>query len=421
MTPTLTYDKFDFTPHLTSQNEIRIRIDFLLSDLLMRWHAYKSEYKDRAFGVYYPAVGLRYLLGKNQYKEIIQNLSSAQVIEKIPMKETKSGFNKDLHVFKPLYNEPSKRNVEIPKYIQRPYNSILAYHRYKEKQLGSIDQQLTSNLKQFTIAKDVDLEIIRELFKENYPSYVDKCILGGHPYIPEEEYIFHADGNYHRYQRFNDASTLELANMVSIDRFGNRFHSPLTSIPKFIFNAGLMKIKDQSVIGIDLSQAQAVLLANYLGGLGGSDFTDAVNQTDDIYSYFQFKLGLASRDIAKTYVLKAINSRIESKEFQFFNKVFPIAGKKLHAIKCENLAENPNPSRYTNVGFLMQQEESRIFRPVWKVLMDKGITIGTKHDCILVPSRKVEKAMRIITSEMDKSIVHCKYEFHQELPIDNLK
>jgi hypothetical protein len=332
------------------------------------------------------------------------------------MKETRTGFNKNLHVLKPLYSEPSERNIEIPKYIQRPYNSILGFHRYKERQLGSIDHELATNLKHFSIAKDVDLEFVKALFRENYPSYVERCIQQEHRYISEEEYVMHADVDFHRYQRFNRAATLELMNMVNVDRFGNRFHSPLTSIPKFIFNAGLLKIRDQDVIGIDLRQAQPVLLANYLGELGGSDFTDAVNENDDIYTYFQIELGLPSRDIAKTYVMKAINSRIESKEFQFFCKSFPIAGKILHDIKCENLADNPNFRGYTNVGYLMQQEESRIFRSTWKALLDQGIILGTKHDCILVPSPKVEKATKIITTEMNKHIVHCKYEFHREFP-----
>jgi hypothetical protein len=114
--------------------------------------------------------------------------------------------------------------------------------------------------------------------------------------------------------------------------------------------------------------------------------------------------------------MKAINSRIESKEFQSFCVLFPVAGRILTEIKSMKIPDNPNPWRYTNAGYLMQQEESRIFRLLWKVLMDKNIIIGTKHDCILVPGSKVEKAAKIINTEMDRSIVHCKYEFHNEIP-----
>lgn len=416
MSTTLTYDTFDITKFLSTKDELRIRIDFFLTKLIQRWFAILSEFKEKAIGVFFLAQELRYIFGKNNYQEVVGLLTAAQIIEQLPDQEKSSGFNRNMYVFRPLILEPNQRFVEIPKYIRRPYNSFSAYYSHRAKNLSKIDLELASNLSHFDIAGNIDLHDLKELYRRNYPLYIEKCLKNGYRYISEEEYVWHADQNYHRFQGFNNASLLELSDWVKVDKFGNRFHSPLTSVPKFVFNAGLLKIKGEDVIGIDQRQAQPTLLANYLGGMADNDFTDRFNQTDDIYNYFNEQVGLGSRDIGKTYVMKAINSRIESKEFQTYCELFPKAGGMLVDLKRMTISENPNPLRYTNVGFLMQQEESRIFRTLWKALMDKNIIIGTKHDCILVPKTKTEKSLKIINKEMRKSIIHCPFDFHLEEP-----
>ena len=108
---------------------------------------------------------------------------------------------------------------------------------------------------------------IKKLFKDNYPIYRERNISQGVNFITEEEYIKNANDAIRIFQDFNNMHGLEMYEMVKVDLFGNRFHSTLTGVPKFIYNSGLVTLNGKKVIGIDLSQAQPSILSELCGRL----------------------------------------------------------------------------------------------------------------------------------------------------------
>lgn len=93
---------------------------------------------------------------------------------------------------------------------------------------------------------------------------------------------------------------------------------------------------------------------------------------------------------------------------------FPEASAVMELIKSIHLNINPTKDNYKNLSCLVYQEESRVFRRIWRKL-DEGIGwFLTCHDEITVPKTKTPHAHRIMNDILSEELGNIPFEIRPE-------
>lgn len=363
--------------------------------------------------VYLSSEELRFLLS-NQYNIILNKLKSKNLIK---IHEIHSGYGK----FYKLIALTSKTLSSIKKSSnlthKRVINGLNKYYLSKHKSLTGINKKVFSNLCKFKINITKE-EIIEELHKK-YPIYKKEKleyynnlatkkeknkkykILSLNEYMDQFKYL------YEYIQLWNNSCKIEKMAFVSIDKFGNRFHSIFTTLPSFIRK--YTKAKDfNNIISLDLKQSQPTILSKIIyDKYGDNEFTDAVNN-GDIYSLYPY-----SRKNAKAKFLRGIFANKHSNSFHELNQLFPSAGKTILELQKEKMYKGDEVlSCSKNTSCTLQRTESRIFRKIWDKLIFHDIRFINVHDCLYVDSSNKELVLDLFKGVLNTELAQTNYSIN---------
>ena len=151
------------------------------------------------------------------------------------------------------------------------------------------------------------------------------------------------------FQNFLTQKEKHLDAFFLVDNFSGRIHTPITSLKGSIREHLLLK--KENVVSLDVAQIQPLLLSFILNeNIGNNEFTDWIEQGEDIYLKFKEKLNLQSRDEAKTKFYEitfGIANKRLAEMFGFSNWI-----KWVNDVKSFVLQQNPNKRYFDDLILL---------------------------------------------------------------------
>jgi len=390
------YDMYFKEPTGSSRadQEFTFRLNFFFTKLRQKETALQFIFKDDFYGVYFSHTELEAIFGNKNYIPVIQQLTSDQLIEKATLSNSSRS---NLYIFKPHTREPLQYRAEVPLYLPKAFNAVNQYYTGKAKQLSETGKMQFQNLRLTSI--DISHTDFTQAVADHYLTYNQlKTESGFTPNTLKEYHIAHQH-LWNRLVDFNTSRGKALYDFVSEDRFGNRFHSIITQLPKFIKSKGVIKLHKEDTVELDLHQSQPCILAHILQDIDSSnDFSKTFHAEPDIYEYMMNRFSLSSRDAAKKMMFTMLFGKPHGKQQEEFRLMFPKAASIIKQIKTTKINENPSSKLHSNMAFKLQRYESKMFREVWKALHADRIRFLSVHDSVLVQKQHTEHARDIMST-----------------------
>ena len=136
---------------------------------------------------------------------------------------------------------------------------------------------------------------------------------------------------------------------------------------------------------LDLHQSQPSLLGHVLWSkIGDNSFSRELRECHDIYEIIKDRLGLPDRGAAKQQMFRMMFGFPKDKASKLFLEMYPDAGKWINQLKFTQMPENPSQKKHSNLAYLLQRLESKIFREIWQILDKEDIIFLTVHDEVIV-------------------------------------
>lgn len=160
-------------------------------------------------------------------------------------------------------------------------------------------------------------------------------------------------------------------------------------------------LKNEPVVSLDIGQIQPLLLSLILiENIGKNEFSEWINQGEDIYLMFKEKLNLQSREDAKTKFYEITFGIPNERLGEMFGKADWI--QWINQVKSMALPQNPNSKTkaHSNLAWLLQSTEVRIMRVIWQKLIDNDILFLTVHDEIIVRASDLDESYKIMEDEL---------------------
>lgn len=380
------YQYFDFG--------LTARENFFLTVVLQKyWQFYKLN--DDAYG-YIPVNELRIILGQDYVHSTIKKLIDAGYIEAVIHGASNSNkWGNTVYGYKPL--------IYDFKVVYGYFKFIEKYFDYRYKRLTASGKIVLAQLRKTKI--EITKDEFENALQQSYADYLKKPIKRHRNKQTIEQYINTNYWLYDRLKAFNSARGKEMYPYISMDDFGGRIHHIITSIPSTIRK--YVTISKVKIVELDLYQSQPTILAHLLEQyVPNNSFTNALTSNGGIYNQIQLQFNLKSRDEAKTMLFKMIYGHPFSNDAERFYQQFPDIKQPIVDIKSTKSKNNPSPKIYSNLAWLMQQEESRIFKKIWHSLKANRIPFLPIHDAILVrvKDRDVQTAERLMYQHLQKEL-----------------
>ncbi len=187
---------------------------------------------------------------------------------------------------------------------------------------------------------------------------------------------------------------------VTVDEFGHRFHSPVTSFPRDLRDNLLLEGKPTTAF--DIVQSQPTFLGIILNeAIGANEFSQWIEEGKDVYEILMDIVGLPTRDKAKDFFYKITFSWPSDRLSKTFGDAPWIQWiNQLKKVKLEANPHGHNP--HTNMAFLLQRCESKTMRKVWQELASADIPFLTIHDEVRVTTPTATEAEAIIKETLNK-------------------
>jgi hypothetical protein len=201
------------------------------------------------------------------------------------------------------------------------------------------------------------------------------------------------------FEHFLNQKEKHLNNFFLADNFSGRIHTPITSLKGSIREHLLLK--NENVVSLDVAQMQPLLLSLLLKeNIGSNEFTEWIEQGEDIYLKFKEKLILQSRDEAKTKFYEITFGKANQRLAEMFG--FSNWIKWVNDVKSFELPQNPNTKRkpHSNLAWLLQTTEVSIMRSIWQKLIDNDILFLTVHDEVIVRISDADETYQIMVGEL---------------------
>ena len=184
-----------------------------------------------------------------------------------------------------------------------------------------------------------------------------------------------------------------------VDKFSGRIHTPITSLQGSIRKHLLLK--NETVVSLDVAQIQPLLLSFILNeNIGNNEFTEWIENGEDIYLKFKEKLNLQNREEAKTKFYEITFGIANKRLAEMFG--FSIWIKWVNDVKSFVLQQNPNSKTkpHSNLAWLLQTTEVKIMRSIWQKLIDNDILFLTVHDEVIVRISDEDETYTIMVDEL---------------------
>ena len=201
------------------------------------------------------------------------------------------------------------------------------------------------------------------------------------------------------FQNFLTQKEKHLDAFFLVDNFSGRIHTPITSLKGSIREHLLLK--NENVVSLDVAQIQPLLLSFILNeNIGINEFTDWIEQGEDIYLKFKEKLNLQIRDEAKTKFYEITFGKANKRLATMFGNSNWI--EWVNDVKSIELKHNPNTKRkpHSNLAWLLQTTEVSIMRSIWQKLIDNDILFLTVHDEVIVRISDADETYQIMVGEL---------------------
>lgn len=201
------------------------------------------------------------------------------------------------------------------------------------------------------------------------------------------------------FQNFLKQKEKHLDAFFLADNFSGRIHTPITSLQGSIRKHLLLK--NEKVVSLDVAQIQPLLLSFILNeNIGINEFTQWIEQGEDIYIKFQEKLNLQNRDEAKTKFYEITFGKANQRLADLFGNSNWI--QWVNEVKSTSLTQNPNSNNkpHSNLAWLLQTTEVTIMRSIWQKLIDNDIIFLTVHDEVIVRESDADEVYQIMIDEL---------------------
>ena len=201
------------------------------------------------------------------------------------------------------------------------------------------------------------------------------------------------------FQNFLKQKEKHLDAFFLVDNFSGRIHTPITSLKGSIRKHLLLK--NEKVVSLDVAQIQPLLLSFILNeNIGINEFTQWIEQGEDIYIKFQEKLNLQNRDEAKTKFYEITFGKANQRLTDMFGNSNWI--QWVNEVKSISITQNPNSNNkpHSNLAWLLQTTEVTIMRSIWQKLIDNDIIFLSVHDEVIVRESDADEVYKIMIDEL---------------------
>lgn len=397
----------ELLPLYPAESERGQRLHLILTKAVQKSRHYLAEGRQDPY-IYFSYKEAT-LLGTRKYKEKFKILVDLGLLKPV-LHYNRHNKKQELLTFEPVILQPLRHGVSVSH--SRIENSLESYYRSRKRNLSSVvNRHLLPVLRKIQI--DITEEEYRKAVSDNYLTYVkefhDDYSNSRKQMLTYSAYVENSKHLYLKIKDFNSAHTDEIYSFISQDSFSGRVHTPITILPKFLKNRGIIKYKGESMTELDLQTFQPLLLADILDG---TDFAQWYYAVDDCYEALMAEFSLTSRRAAKRFMYKLMFGTIYGQKHKVFCNRFPEAGKKLTEWKTRIDDNNPRSYKYTregkrknnfhsNVAFKLQNREVKYMQMIWSKLGRENIPFVTIHDAVLVPTRYADIAESLITRYLD--------------------
>jgi tRNA(Leu) C34 or U34 (ribose-2'-O)-methylase TrmL len=198
-----------------------------------------------------------------------------------------------------------------------------------------------------------------------------------------------------------------------VDGFSKRVHTPVTT-QKSTQRPNLL-LYGKETTGLDAQTMQPLLLGKILySQIGENDFSQWLNDGNDIYLMLKERLGINTRGEAKKVFYKIFYSFPNKDLARMFGDANWINWINEYKSKPEPLnktvkhLENGSISYHNNLAWLLQYAEVKVMRKVWEALANAGIPFLTVHDELIVQKERANEAYNLFAEVMEKEFTYFK-------------
>ncbi len=391
-------------------------------------HRYRDNDKIKPHG-YISYEDSKIILGKKP-NEKIKEIINEGYIELYPFPDPNKYGNQS-YGFIPLIQPNGYRYVQSKKFDR--------YYKKNVQNLSPEGKIIYRNLHHAQFDLDA-IKFKKLIYDYAYPAYVKKTNPDKIKFNTADEYYDYILDVYDEIIRFNSSKGKRILDFISEDEFGNRVHTIISNVPAILRRTIL--IDGEETCEIDLSQSQPSITSSLLKSrIGNNTFSDTVENLG-LYEFLQEELELNSREEAKNYYFAMAYGSAYSDMAKKMYDFFPETREFLIELKQKLLPENPNSKKkkkltrprmvngvkkeyrnmnYTNFVYLIQQEESRIFRNLWNELNMARIKFLTVHDSVIVKKQDQMLASMIMETSLKEQIhpnikLNIKQGFERNVP-----
>jgi hypothetical protein len=193
----------------------------------------------------------------------------------------------------------------------------------------------------------------------------------------------------------------------TIDKFSGRIHTPISSLKSNI-RANIL-IEGEETTSIDVVTMQPLLLGLVLKEeIGQNDFSQWLDNGEDIYLIIQSKLNLENRNQAKECFFQILFSKPNQRLNQLFGNSDWI--QWINNFKNHPFEPNPNTfeKNHSNLAYLLQSKEVSMMKEIWQQLVARRIKFLSVHDEIIIKRKELGKAIKIMRTILSKHFAFFK-------------
>lgn len=350
--------------------------NFFLTKVTQKYRNFKQrDAEDKPFA-YISLLDCKRMLGSRLYSTRIDELIRLGFVDKVAVGGNKYGST--------LYGYIPK--VTTYKRHKMAHRVISNYYQRKHSSLSKLAKKVYRVMSHSTI--DITKEEFELLGGDMYASY----LLRDGKSISRSEYNKYLFNLWECVEDYNTMNPTEKVEYVNEDEFGNRLHSIFSSLPKTLRRR--IKVWGEDNVELDLCQSQPVILAQLLEDeMGDNSFTRLIRSGEDVYRY----ISPDNRDRGKKALYFTLFGKRTPKQII---KMFPDIETTIKNLKWKRVIGNPSEKKYSNLAYRLQQKESLLFRQVWANLIKENISFIPVHDSIIVQSKYMDKALRIMNKTL---------------------
>jgi hypothetical protein len=198
-----------------------------------------------------------------------------------------------------------------------------------------------------------------------------------------------------------------LSLFFTIDSFSKRIHTPVTNF-KSEYRQNIL-IKGEKTRSLDVATMQPLLLGKILfAEIGNNEFSNWINNGEDIYTMLQSKAGLKNRDEGKERFFQIIFGEPSNELNKLFNGESWICWVNNYKSIIDNRNPHTHQKPYSNLAWLLQTNEVALMKNVWQGLINSNIPFLSVHDEVIVRNSDLEQARQIFESVLNSNFKYYK-------------